>query len=369
MASGQIDSSLPYVKREAVRLLTTPYETQEAGLAAMDGLAQFYQSQYPAVYADQGQAVQDAVTALQEVYEHTTFPSMNLTWDVYPDNLGHTDFPGCFRCHDGQHVDAQGEPISSDCTLCHSVPIVREASEPVVSSEVVNAVLELPEPDSHREATFMWDHRLMANDSCSECHSTAVGDNGIEYGTDNSSFCANGVCHGQQWPEPVQAVGFQHPVELVGAHAEATCNQCHQGTGELDIADCATCHQPPEMPHFGPDCANCHTPEGWVESAASRVASAPNNPHGIATVDCLVCHEAGGVRPEPADHQGIPSVSCVRCHETTFVAQVPAIPHAIEVGVRCLACHDRDRVIPEPASHSGWPEASCLLCHEPSEVD
>ncbi|MFN2157618.1 MAG: NapC/NirT family cytochrome c, partial [Anaerolineae bacterium] len=360
MASGQIDSGLPYVKREAMRLLTTPYETQEAGAAAMDGLAQFYQSQYPAVYAEQAQAVQDAVTALQDVYEHTTFPSMNLTWDVYPDNLGHTDFPGCFRCHDGQHVNAQGEPISNNCTLCHSVPIVRQASEPVVPSEVVNAVLDVPEPDSHRAADFIWEHRLLADATCAACHGT------IAYGTDNTSFCANGVCHGQQWPQPVQAVDFQHPVPLVGAHADVACSQCHQGTAQLDIQDCASCHQAPEATHFGPDCANCHTPEGWVESAGSRVADAPNNPHGITTVDCLVCHDAGGVRPEPADHQGIPSVSCVRCHETTFVARVPAIPHAVEVGVRCLACHDRDRVIPEPASHSGWPEDSCLLCHEPS---
>jgi hypothetical protein len=418
MAGGEIDSSLPYVKREAMRLLTTPYETQEAGVVAMGGLAQFYQSQYPAVYAAQEQAVQDAVTALQEVYEHTTFPSMNLTWDVYPNNLGHTDFPGCFRCHDGQHVNAQSEPISDNavvdnrCTLCHSVPIARQDGEPVVPSEVVNAVLEVPEPDSHGEATFIWDHRLMANDSCSECHGTIV------YGTDNTSFCANGVCHGQQWPQPVQAVDFQHPVPLVGAHADATCNQCHQGTTQLDIADCASCHQAPEATHFGSDCANCHTPEGWAESAASRVSAAPANPHGVATVDCLLCHEAGGVRPEPADHEGIPSVSCTRCHETTFVAQVPAIPHlvaggqdcvschgqgplhptsdlhqgipnasclgchtsqpmtgvpaiphAVEVGARCLACHDHDRVVPEPAGHDAWSNGSCLLCHEPSAAD
>jgi hypothetical protein len=174
------------------------------------------------------------------------------------------------------------------------------------------------------------------------------------------------VCHGQQWPQPAQAVGFQHPVALVGAHADVACSQCHQGAAQLDIEDCASCHQAPEATHFGPDCASCHTPEGWVESAASRVSAAPDNPHGIETIDCLVCHEAGGVQPEPADHQGIPSVSCVRCHETTFVARVPGIPHAVEVGARCLACHDRDRVIPEPASHTGWPEASCLLCHEPS---
>jgi nitrate/TMAO reductase-like tetraheme cytochrome c subunit len=407
MASGQIDSGLPYVKREAMRLLTTPYDTQEAGLAAMDGLVQFYQSQYPSVYANQEQAVQDAVATLQDVYEHTTFPSMNLTWASYPDNLGHTDFPGCFRCHDGAHVSAQGESIPNNCTLCHSAPIARQANEPVVPSAVVNAVLDVPEPDSHREATFIWDHRLMVDETCAECHGTT------EFGMDNSSFCANSVCHGQQWPELAQFADFQHPVELVGAHADATCNQCHQGTAQLDIQECATCHQPPEATHFGPDCASCHTPAGWAESAASRVSAAPNNPHGIATLDCLLCHEAGGVQPEPADHQGIPSESCVRCHETTFVAQVPAIPHtvagdqgclschqgslqpmsdfhqgipdasclgchtsqpaegvpviphAVEVGARCLACHDQDRLVPEPASHSGWPEGSCLLCHEP----
>lgn len=412
MASGSIDSDLPFVKREAMELLTASYDTQEAGLAAMGSLTQFYQSEYPPVYADQEQEIKGAVEVLQDIYEHTTFPSMNLTWDYYPDNLGHVDFPGCFRCHDGTHVNAQEEPIPNNCTLCHSVPIARNAGASVEPSQVVNAVLGAPKPDSHLEVTFIWEHRLLANDSCADCHGA------IEYGSDNSSFCANGICHGQEWPEPIQFADFQHPVQLVDAHAEASCNECHQGVREPELEDCATCHQPPERPHFGSECASCHTPAGWAESAASWVANAPNNPHGIETVDCLLCHDEGGAKPAPATHGGIPSGSCSSCHEAVSVAQIPVIPHTIaeedgclachsqgdlqptsvlhrgipaesclqchtsepiagvpiiphagDYGARCLACHDVDGLVPVPSGHVGWSGDACLLCHEPSSPE
>jgi hypothetical protein len=28
---------------------------------------------------------------------------------------------GCFRCHDDQHVSADGKRISKDCQICHTV--------------------------------------------------------------------------------------------------------------------------------------------------------------------------------------------------------------------------------------------------------
>ena len=32
---------------------------------------------------------------------------MDVKWGSYPNNSGHTDFPGCFRCHDEQHAAAR----------------------------------------------------------------------------------------------------------------------------------------------------------------------------------------------------------------------------------------------------------------------
>jgi nitrate/TMAO reductase-like tetraheme cytochrome c subunit len=365
MASGRIDSDLPFVKREAMALLSRPYETQEAGLAAMDGLLQFYQSEYPSLYAEQEGAVKEAVAALQEIYAHTTFPRMNLTWDFYPDNLGHTDFPGCFRCHDGAHLNAQDEPIASNCTLCHSAPLVADEDGRVESSTLRNAVLAVQKPDSHRAPDFIWEHRLLAEEPCADCHGT------IAFGTDNSSFCANGICHGLEWPAPAQYADFSHPVQLVGGHAGALCSGCHAVADEPLTEDCVACHQPPSEPHFGDDCAGCHNPFGWQRSAAAWTATVSDVPHRVelapsadGAIDCLSCHVNQRVTTIPASHEPFPADSCLACHEVTFIAGSHPVPHIVEGRGRCLTCHGEDKLVPRPPSHEGWTNDFCLLCHD-----
>ena len=46
---------------------------------------------------------------------------MNIDWGAYPSFLGHSDTPGCFRCHTRDLQDDEGHWISDDCTLCHSI--------------------------------------------------------------------------------------------------------------------------------------------------------------------------------------------------------------------------------------------------------
>ena len=29
--------------------------------------------------------------------------------------------PGCFRCHDGHHVTDDGEVLTRDCNVCHTI--------------------------------------------------------------------------------------------------------------------------------------------------------------------------------------------------------------------------------------------------------
>ena len=59
--------------------------------------------------------------AVLAIYNRNIFPDMNVTWGIYPNNIGHTDFPGCFRCHDEQHVSSDRKTISQDCASCHNV--------------------------------------------------------------------------------------------------------------------------------------------------------------------------------------------------------------------------------------------------------
>jgi hypothetical protein len=114
---GAIPRALPFVRREGVRLLRASYPTQDEALSSIQtGLQQFYKAESA---REEGRAVRQAVVGLQRLYQRNVFPSMQVTFGVYPDNLGHTSSPGCFRCHDGSHVARDGTAISSDCETCH----------------------------------------------------------------------------------------------------------------------------------------------------------------------------------------------------------------------------------------------------------
>ena len=62
-----------------------------------------------------------AVRQVQDIYERNFFPAMHVSWNTYPNHIGHFYTPGCFRCHDGKHKSADGKVISKDCNLCHTV--------------------------------------------------------------------------------------------------------------------------------------------------------------------------------------------------------------------------------------------------------
>jgi NapC/NirT cytochrome c family, N-terminal region len=123
MATGKISQALPFVKKEGVAFLEAKYSSQrEAAQKISAGLEQFYQKKYPGVFASQHAEVSSAAKAVVAIYSENVFPKMKVTWGTYPDNLGHMNFPGCFRCHGTLH--ASNDPskmVPQDCDTCHSV--------------------------------------------------------------------------------------------------------------------------------------------------------------------------------------------------------------------------------------------------------
>ena len=329
----------------------------------MNELEQFYRSEYPGVYASKQQAIKEAVTVLQDIYEHTVFPAMNVTWEAYPDNIGHSDFAGCFRCHDGEHLNEDGDSIRLHCNICHSIPVTTHPDQEPDLTDIITFITQAKqEPESHLEPNFIRDHRFQANESCAECHGP------VEFGDDNGTFCANYACHGTEWPQVDLSTTFPHPVELTGQHAEATCYACHLGDPSPPRDDCAVCHQPPSEPHFGTDCARCHTPEGWTESAGTWLAQVPLVSHPIEGVgDCLQCHDQNGIRPFTTAHETLPDESCLRCHQVVAVQRWSPIPHSLEGREDCMACHRPGGLEPSPADHRERANESCLLCHRLEE--
>jgi hypothetical protein len=117
IAAGLVSRELPFVRREAVRLVNASYPSQEEGVAAIDrDLRTFYTSRGGAI---DPRAVDRTVSALQDLYRRSIFPAMNVKWGSYPDNKGHFTSTGCFRCHDDSHTAKDGSTISGDCEFCH----------------------------------------------------------------------------------------------------------------------------------------------------------------------------------------------------------------------------------------------------------
>jgi NapC/NirT cytochrome c family, N-terminal region len=122
LAAGVLDRSLPFIKKVSVEALEATYDSHEAAAAGIRGrLVDFYGKRDPAAFAQQGAAIDAAAATLAGIYARNVFPAMRVGWGSYADNLGHQDFPGCLRCHDGEHTSADGRSIASDCETCHAL--------------------------------------------------------------------------------------------------------------------------------------------------------------------------------------------------------------------------------------------------------
>jgi nitrate/TMAO reductase-like tetraheme cytochrome c subunit len=267
MSSGLIDDTLPYVKRESMRILWAGYPSVEVADQAADGLADFYELNYPDVYASKTAAIDRAVAQLKVLYRLTATPEMKVTAATYPDNLGHTDFPGCFRCHDGGHflvVDGAvtKEVIPSTCDTCHTFP--------QIGGEVASLPLGRP-PVTHTDTLWVFNHKNVASSvdpggtSCGECHAR--------------DYCAS--CHN------TGAIDVTHD-DMATNHAEvireapngaASCTYCHQPVY------CARCHSEPVMPASGPYAASANGLPGHVPLAPDSGAPSPEPATGAASLE------------------------------------------------------------------------------------
>ncbi len=102
ISEGKLDRSRPFTRRDAVAALLgkSPLERQPA--------------------------------AVQQIYSANVFPAMSINWGTYPNNAGHDKFPGCFRCHDGQHATKSGDSITQDCASCHELVAVDEQNPKIL---------------------------------------------------------------------------------------------------------------------------------------------------------------------------------------------------------------------------------------------
>jgi hypothetical protein len=133
--NGQLPSSLPFIKKMGVELIKGDYSSsQEAGQKIDAGLANFYRAKYPELFGKRTADIAAARQALLAIYKRNVFPNLKVSWGTYPNNLGHADYPGCFRCHDGSHTAADKKTITQDCAACHQALAVEEESPEILKT-------------------------------------------------------------------------------------------------------------------------------------------------------------------------------------------------------------------------------------------
>lgn len=122
---GLISQSLPSIKRVAVEAMTNDYVDRPTAHRQVRKLVlDFYGKHHPEVLKARKSDIEKAINAVNAVYDRSVFPEMNVDWRTYPSHIGHRYWPGCFRCHDGQHVTKTGKVLANDCSsTCHTMPV------------------------------------------------------------------------------------------------------------------------------------------------------------------------------------------------------------------------------------------------------
>lgn len=134
MAGGAISPTLPWVHKEGLALLKADYASQADAKAKIPAqLEAFYRSGNPQVLATKADLVKRAGQELVTLYSQNVFPDMKVTWGTHPNHIGHMSYPGCFRCHDGDHSTKDGTVITQDCTVCHNLLAVDESKPKVLT--------------------------------------------------------------------------------------------------------------------------------------------------------------------------------------------------------------------------------------------
>lgn len=217
-------ATVPYAKARLVQALSADHASQDEALAAIESdLEAYYRDEQPDAWAGQRAQVEALIALGKQIYERNIFPEREADWSIYPNNIGHMESPGCFRCHDERHVDGEGVALTRECRACHDflVPTKTIAGEPTRVVGSFEHAYELEGP-----------HALTR---CDQCHSG---------GPTPPATCTG--CHAD--------IESFRSGELAGLELEAdsmwdfvACTDCHDPTAHTRAAiaeTCTMCHDP-----------------------------------------------------------------------------------------------------------------------------
>lgn len=162
MTAGNISKDLPDIKIAAMDILKNEYPDKDSAFRAIEnGIYSYYDLMYPELLESDKDKIDQAIAAIKDGYSKNVFPFMKVTWNKYPNYLGHIENNGCYRCHNDSFKNQDEKVISRDCNLCHHI---KEQGAPG-AMEYANdkEYLEFEHPINIKDK---WKTKL-----CAECHS------------------------------------------------------------------------------------------------------------------------------------------------------------------------------------------------------
>ncbi len=131
MALNRIDSTLPNIRSIASAALTQEYSNKDEAMRMIPSFVRReLKTNAPGMFTTRKNDVDRSVKEIQAIYTRNFFPEMRVSWEHYPNNIGHTYDMGCFRCHDNKHVSDDGKVLTNDCNVCHTIVVQGPTRDP-----------------------------------------------------------------------------------------------------------------------------------------------------------------------------------------------------------------------------------------------
>jgi hypothetical protein len=280
----------------------------------------------------------------------------------------------CVDCHEADQPHKGN--LGRDCQACH------DTADWLAQRPYEHGKTNFPLLGAHGKATCFSCHvgevYKGLSRTCAACH--AVQD--VHAGRFGAA-CE--TCHtDKDWKHKEFDHGKATGFALAGAHATASCGQCHgEKLTSKPPKDCARCHRAQDLHkgQLGKDCAKCHGTAAWrhdvrFDHAQTRFplvgqhAAVPcegchvTPAYRDASVECSACHKDDGV------HDGRFASRCETCHTAADWKQV-IFQHGQDTKFKltglhaksgCNACHKQTH-----ASSAVLP-MDCYSCHRAQDI-
>jgi hypothetical protein len=161
MLTNDVGKEIPFIKKTAMGILRNSYPSKDtAFMQIRERIINFYKSDFSDYFEKNSAVIDQSIASLQKAYSQNSFPEMKVSYEVYPDHIGHLESEGCFRCHNDSFRSDNGRKITRDCNLCHT--IIGQGKRDLMQFTNIRDTLEFQHPVDIGTA---W-----KESNCSECH-------------------------------------------------------------------------------------------------------------------------------------------------------------------------------------------------------